>query len=440
MGFIENSLAFVFVLGVMVLIHELGHFLAARYFDVRVESFSIGMGPRLFGYRRGETDYKICVLPIGGYVKMAGESIGEPTGDPREFLAKPRWQRLIIAFAGPLFNVLLAIALPVGLYMAHFERYTFWSEPAVVGYVEADSSAAKAGVKTGDHIVRLDGTDTPDWQSVRLAEVAAVNKKSGLTLERNGRRIDTSLTIEPDEQGMGRAGWIEGSPVRLSEPLPGMPASKADIHAGDMLVAIDGNAIDAVTEVIDLIQASEGKPMTLTLERDGRKVETQVAAIYNDEGPQPPAWQVGIGLEPVYESTVMQLGFFDALKQSVEDNRRNAMLIFNFLGGLIEQRMSPRSLEGPIGIARLSGEAARRGWPELIGLMAGISLNLGIFNLLPIPILDGGVILLLLFESLIRRDVSLVVKERIVQAGLVFLVLLFVFVMYNDISKSLPGG
>ncbi len=440
MGFIENSIAFVFVLGVMVLIHELGHFLAARYFDVRVESFAIGMGPRLFGIRRGDTDYKICALPIGGYVKMAGDSIGEPTGDPGEFLAKPRWQRLIIAFAGPLFNVLLAIALPVGLYMTHFERYTFWSQPAVVGYVQQDSPAEKAGLRSGDRIVELDGADTPDWQSVRLAEVAAVNKTAAVVFERDGRRVEAELLIEPDEQGMGRAGWIEAAPVRLGAPVPGMPAAAADIEAGDLLAAIDGEPIDALTEVIELIQGSDGKPLRLTLERDGRQVETEVAAVYDDAGPQPPAWRIGIGLEPLYESTVTELGFVEALGQSVEDNRRNAMLIFKFLGGLIEQRMSPKSLEGPIGIARLSGEAARRGWPELIGLMAGISLNLGIFNLLPIPILDGGVILMLLFESVIRRDVSLAVKERIVQAGLVFLVLLFAFVMYNDILKSLPGG
>ena len=439
MGFIENSLAFVFVLGVMVLIHELGHFLAARYFDVHVESFAIGMGPRLFGVRRGETDYKICALPIGGYVKMAGESIGEPSGDPREFLAKPRWQRLIIAFAGPLFNILLAIALPVGLYMTHFERPTFWSEPPVIGYVQSDTPAREAGLRTGDRIVELDGADTPDWQSVRLAEIAAVNKTAKVVFERDGRRMETGLRIEADEQGMGRAGWIEGAPVRLGQPVPDMPAAAADIESGDLLLAIDGEPIDAFPEVIELIQSSEGGALQLTLERDGRRVETEVAAVYNESGPKP-TWQIGIGLEPVYESVVTQMGFVEALGQSVEENRRYATLIFNFLGGLIEQRMSPKSLEGPIGIARLSGEAARRGWPELIGLMAGISLNLGIFNLLPIPILDGGVILMLLFESAIRRDVSLAVKERIVQVGLVFLVLLFAFVMYNDILKSLPDG
>jgi regulator of sigma E protease len=445
MGFLENSLAFLFVLGVLVLIHELGHHLAARYFGVRVESFSIGFGPRLFGFRYGETDYKVCLLPLGGYVKMAGvelagDSIGSDDAleDPDGFLAKPRWQRLIVLLMGPLFNVLLAVALLAGMYMAHFERSKFWTEPAVVGYVQLDSAAKRGGVEAGDLILSVNGERTENWQDVMLAVISATNSTVPVEVRRDGNLRSLTLAIGADEQGVGSAGWTEVAPVRLGQTSPGMPAAEADVQPGDLLTAINGEPMAAVQQVIDSIRALGGKEIELTLNRDGKVVTTSLTPVYDDSDAREPAWRIGVELVPDGERIVTQLSLGDALRQSIDDNKKNATLIFSFLGGLAEQRMSPKSLSGPVGIAQMSGEAARRGWPELISLMAGISLNLGIFNLLPIPILDGGSILMLLFESVMRRDVSLVVKERILQAGLVFIVLLFAFVMYNDILKALP--
>jgi regulator of sigma E protease len=439
MGFFENTLAFVFVLGVMVLIHELGHFIAARYFDVKVESFAFGFGPRLFGFRRGGTDYKVCLLPLGGYVKMAGEAVGEPTGDPGEFLSKPRWQRIIIAAMGPIFNFVLAIVLLVGLYMVHFERPAFFQKPPEVAYIEKGSSAARAGVQPGDLIVSIDGSPTPDWESVQLATVASAHLTMDLVVERDGRQVHLTMPLDADSRGIGHAGWTEAAPVRLGRSTPGMPAAQADIEPEDLLVAINGEPIRAVAEVTERIQQSGGNRIDLTLERDGRIVETSVTPVL-DSSLGEDAWRIGVELRPEYETVVTSLEFGSALRQSLDDNRKNATLIFKVLGGLIEQRMSPQTLEGPIGIARLSGQAARRGWADLVALMAVISLNLGILNLLPIPILDGGVILMLLLESVIRRDISIAIKERIMQLGFVFLVLLFAFVIYNDILKSLPSG
>ncbi len=441
MGFLENSLAFVFVLGVMVLIHELGHFLAARYFDVRVEAFSIGFGPRLFGFKRGETDYKVCALPLGGFVKMAGENPSEPTDDPRGFLAKPRWQRLIIALMGPLFNIVLAVALPLGLFMVHYERLAFVTEPALVGYVQKGSPAEIAGILQGDLIVAIDGRETPTWESVTLTEIAGAHLTVDVTVERDGEELVLPVALAADERtGIGSAGWSERSRVKLA-PLEGKAAARAGVQAGDTLVAVDGEPVYAPGQVQSLIQKAAGKPVRLELRRNGETVVCEVTPEFGRaQGMNEDAWLIGVGLEPDYDRINTRLGFVDAARESIDQNLKNATLIFKFLGGLIEQRMSPKSLEGPIGIARLSGEAARRGWPELIGLMAAISLNLGIFNLLPIPILDGGVIALLLFESVIRKDISLAVKERIVQVGFVFLMLLFAFVMYNDIMKSLGTG
>jgi regulator of sigma E protease len=436
MGVIENSLAFVFVLGVMVLIHELGHFLAARYFNVRVESFSIGFGPRLFGFKRGATDYKICALPLGGYVKMAGETFGEPTGDPDEFLAKPRWQRLIIVAMGPIFNGVLAVGLLMGLYMVHYETVAFLEEPAVVAAVEESSPAEAAGIQPNDHILAIDGEQTPDWKSVHLAVLTAAHRTLPVEIERAGRRMTLNVAIESNEHDVGDAGWIEATPIRL-DPIEGKPAAMAGVEPGDIVVAINGNKVLHDRDVLDMIEQSDGEPLRMTLDRGGSQVEVSVKA-EKDTGPDGrEAWRVGAYIGPV--RTVTHLSVGEAFDQSVEDNGKYAMLIGRFLQGLFEQRMSPRSLEGPIGIARLSGEAARAGWQRLIELMAGISLNLGIFNLLPIPILDGGSILILLIESVIRRDISLMVKERIAQVGLVFLVLLFAFVMFNDIQKTLPN-
>ena len=436
MGVIENSLAFVFVLGVMVLIHELGHYLAARYFDVRVESFSIGFGPRLFGFRRGSTDFKVCALPLGGYVKMAGEQIGEPTGDPDEFLSKPRWQRLIIVAMGPLFNGVLAVGLLMGLYMFHYETVAFLEEPAVVAAVEEDSPAAAAGIQPDDRILSVDGQETPDWKSVHLATLTAANKTIPVEVERGGQRQTLDIAIRSNEHDVGEAGWIEAATVRL-DPIEGKPAAEAGIEPGDVVLSINGRPIRHDQDVLEMIEGSEGAPLQMALNRDGSPVEVEVAPARDLDQAGNEVWRIGAYIGPV--RTVTSLSAGEALEESIETNGENATLIVRFLQGLFEQRMSPRSLEGPIGIARLSGEAARAGWQRLIELMAGISLNLGIFNLLPIPILDGGAILLLLIESVIRRDISLVVKERIVQVGLVFLVLLFAFVMFNDIQKSLPN-
>ena len=441
MGVLENFVSFVFVLAVMVLIHELGHFLAARYFDVRVETFAFGFGPRLFGFKRGDTDYRVCLFPLGGYVKMAGESIGEPTEDPGEFMSKPRWQRMIIAVMGPVFNVVLALALLTGLFMVRYQRFAFELEPPRIGYVADHTAASRAGIQAGDLIVSIDGKETPAWETVRLIEIAAPLKTLRVTVERDGGQLEFPVAVEAEKTtGIGYAGWAEETPVRLGRTLPGLPAEKAGIQQGDMLLALNGEKVNSWRQVPDSIQRSQDQPIELEVLRNEKVVKMRLTPIYDTSDAESPAWRIGVELSPDYERISTRLGFAEAVGQSVDYNVKNATLIFGFLAGLVEQRMSIKSLEGPIGIARLSGEAARAGWPALIMLMAAISLNLGIFNLLPIPILDGGMITLLLLESLIRRDISMAVKERIAQAGLVFILLLFALVIYNDILKSLPSG
>lgn len=437
---LTNVVAAVVVLGIMILIHELGHFLAAKGFGVRVEVFSIGFGRRLFGRQYGETDYRISVLPLGGYVKMAGENPADAvTGEPGEFLSKPRWQRFVIAVMGPAMNVVLAVVLLTGLYMVKYQKLAYMERRAELGYVEKNSAAAKAGLQPGDVLVRLDGLDNPTWETVEITTLSSPGQPLEVIYMRNGQVLSTTLTpdIEPRNR-TGVGGFAPYLPAVVKRLEPGLPAARAGLQPGDVIDGLNGQRITFRAQLPQMLQQEKGKPARVTVKRDGREFDvtmTPVLVEVPDLGR--PMWRLGVDLQE--EMVERRLSLPAAFKQSLETNRKFAVLIFDIVGKMLERKMSPRTLEGPIGIARLSGEAARQGLPELISLMAAISLNLGIFNLFPIPVLDGGVMMLLLIESLLRRDLSLRIKERIVQVGFVFLVLIAVFVIYNDIVKSLPA-
>ena len=436
MVLIQNVWWLLVLIGVMILIHELGHFWAARFFDVRVEAFSFGFGPRLFGFRRGETDFRFSAILFGGYVKMAGEQPGEEAAaDPRSFQAKPRWQRLIIAFAGPAMNILLAIGLLTGLFMVKYPKLANADGPAIIGYVTADSPAAKAGLKAGDTIVQIESTNNPKWQDILLKQAAGAGRALTIGYVRNGQRLHTDLTPILDDRGIGSAGWEQDTDVLIAGVMPGMDAQRAGLKHGDMIISVNGQRIRSISLLHEIIRSSNGKPIELVYRRDGQENTASVKPAFSDA--HGGRWLIGVDLDrPV---VITQLAFIPALRESVEQNIKSASLIYQFLEGLVERRMSAKSIEGPIGIARLSGEAAREGPMAFIELMAMVSLNLAVFNLLPIPILDGGLILLLLVEMLMRRDLSLQVKEAVFKVGMVFLMMVVVFVLYNDISKLLPG-
>lgn len=438
MVLLENIWWLLVLIGVMILIHELGHFWAARFFDVKVEAFSFGFGPRLFGFRRGETDFRFSLILFGGYVKMAGEQPGEEASDdPRSFSAKPRWQRLIIAAAGPAMNIVLAVAILTGMFMVNFPRPANYKDPATIGYIQKDSPAAKAGLQEGDRIVQIGDTVDPIWEDVLLKEVASAKKPITVGYVRNGRRDHTTVVPVLDEKtGVGSAGWDQQNEVQLGGIMQGMDAEKAGLKRGDIILAVDGTPIRSIYKLHELIKASEGKPVDVEYQRDGKIAHASVKPSYSNEAGG--RWMIGVQLDRRVINT--QLSFPEAMRESVRQNVKSASLIYQFLQGIVERRMSPKSLEGPIRIAQLSGEAAREGPGSFFGLMAMVSLNLAIFNLLPIPILDGGMILMLVIEMLMRRDLSMPVKEAVFKVGMVFLMMVVVFVLYNDISKILPAG
>lgn len=432
-------LAFIFVLGVMVVFHELGHYLAARYFKVKVESFSFGFGPRLFGFKRGGTDFKVCLLPLGGYVKMAGENFGPSSGDPDELPSKPRWQRFIIMAMGPVFNFILAVALLTGLFMYQYKRPAFLTEQPRIEYIQADTGAAAAGLQPGDLILSVDGQETATWQDVEIAAALSLNRTVPVEIEREGARRTFQVFIaeSPGNEGASHVGWSEGHDVILRGIESGAPGDAAGLQPGDVLRRLGGRDVRSSSHVVSLIQQSAGEPLQMEIEREGAAQTFEVAPAYNEAAE---AWRIGVELSAKWRTIESRLGFVDALAQSVESNAQACGMLFKLIGGLFSGKVSPRMLTGPIGIYEYSKEAADIGLRALIELMALISMQLGVFNLFPIPILDGGQMLLLTFEGAIRRDVSLAVKERIVQVGLLLIVLLFGFVMYNDLMRKIASG
>ena len=436
MEFLNSVFWLLVLLGVMIVVHELGHYWAARICDVKVEQFSLGFGPRLFGFKIGETDFRFSAILFGGYVKMLGQddmAVDPGTNpDPRSFLNKPRYQRLFIAAAGPAMNILLAIGLLAGLFMYQFPKLVNADGPAIVGHVEKGTPAASSGVQEGDTIVEFDGLKNPKWEDVMVKELTGADKAFAFTVKRGETTLPLTVTPKTDEKSqVGYAGWREQSEIRIKYILKGYDAAKVGLEPGDVVISVNTTPVRSLTKLIEIVRESEGKAVDLIYERQNVRNKVSVQPKYSDAEKR---WMIGIQLEPKY--VLVSLGPIDALKQSLAYNLRGATMIVDYLKGVVQMRLSPKQFEGPVGIARMAAAAAKEGAADFLSLMAMVSLNLAIFNLLPIPVLDGGMILVLLVEMIRRRDLSLRLKERVLQFGLAFLLMMVVFVLYNDISKA----
>ena len=423
-------------LGVMVLVHEWGHFVVARLFGVRVEVFSIGFGPRLFGVRRGPTDYRISALPLGGYVRMAGDNPAEERrGDPDEFLSKPRWQRCLIALAGPTTNFLMAVVLTAALFVHGGEQPSYADKPVAIAGVVKDSPAQKAGIQAGDRIVGFDGVNNPTWDRVALElALSAPGHSLPVKIDRNGQLITTSVQSEP--QPFNALGY-PAEPVVVGAVAPNLPALHAGLKEGDVIVAANGQHLDAPSQFSELVQRNAGNPMTLDLLRSGQPLSLQLTPMWGDPGDGMPRWEIGITFR--FVTSPKRYSPPMALVKATQFHIVLADKLIYLVGQLFTGKVSLKQVQGPLGIVQESSRAAKRGFGDLISLMALVSLNLGILNLLPIPILDGGHILMLGIEGLLRHDLSLKIKERFVTVGMVFLLLIFVIVMYNDVLRLFPG-
>jgi regulator of sigma E protease len=440
--FLTSLVAVVAVLGFMILIHEFGHYAVAKWLGVRVEQFAIGFGKRLFGFRKGETDYRINAIPLGGYVKMSGENpMDERSDDPREFMNHSRWHRFLIAIAGPTMNILLAIFLLTTVYMVHYEYPVYLDKPAVIDGVKPLSPAAQAGLQAGDRIVRVDGIENPTWEQLEPRVWLSPNQPLTISIQRGNQTFEkTIVPTAVTSSEVGSAGWFPEDAVVVGRVEPDLPAARAGIREDDRIVALDGQTVHSIEGVIESLQRTKEQPVKLSVMRSGQMLSISIAPILSKtEDPKEQRYRLGFSNKG--ELKVTTLPFAKALRLSLNRNREYSFMILELAKKLVQRKISLRAVSGPIGIAQEAGYAAQqKGWTPLMELTAGISLNLGIFNLLPIPILDGGVILFLLIEGLMRRDISMNIKERVYQAAFVFLVLFAVMVIFNDLMKISGAG
>ncbi len=438
------------VLGVLILVHEWGHFIIARMCGVRVDVFSVGFGPRLFGIKRGATDYRVSAFPLGGYVRMAGQDPSEidsaegaalPTGASDELMSKPRWQRALISFGGPLVNLIFPLFLLTGYFALRGEPYPKYEDkPLVIVDLQKDSPLARIGVVRGDRIVSVNGSGNPTWgTTLSLLEKSPAEKTLQLVVEHKG--VTRALTV--NTSGMKSPDLLFGfppeSPTVISGLDPNLPAQAAGVNVGDVINSLNGETVQSWPAFVDAIQQSEGKPIALTVLRRGQPVTLQLTPKKGKNEVGEDAWMVGIRRAQTNpEFSVRKVSLSQAMVLSGNLTLRGTQMVLEIVGRLVSGKTSPKQLQSVIGIASMAGKAVEQGSYAVVQLMAVLSVNLGILNLLPIPILDGGNILLLTLEGIRRRDLSLGFKERFVQVGLVFLLVLFAYVMYNDVVRMLP--
>src|SRR5688572_11646283 len=426
---VRNLFSFILVLGFLIFAHEAGHFMLAKLFRVRVLVFSFGFGKRLFGFKHGDTDYRVSLMPLGGYVRMAGDTPEDNVvGSPDEFLSKPKWQRFLILVAGPAMNILIAIAFVAGLAMVGTEQLI--TKP-VISEVEAGKPAAKAGLLAGDRIVSVKGEPVNDFDDLRLI----VSMNAGTPLEvvyvRNGAARKTTMTPERDESDfgpVGRAGIRSGLEPVIGRVTPDSPAAAAGIRAGDRIVSANGKPVAALEDFAKVSDDTKTKPVAVVVDRGGQQVPMTLAPTTDEK--------LGVLRGVVPPTRMFKLSLIPALQHSVAENWKMLKYAMSALSRIFRREGSMKELSGPINIARISGEMFSRGWVYVIGLMAMISLQLGVMNLLPVPVLDGGHIMILLIEGVARRDLSLRVKERIQQVGFAALAALMIVVLYNDVISN----
>jgi len=423
------------VLGIMVLVHEWGHFIVAKSFGVRVEIFSIGFGTRLWGYKRGETDYRVSALPLGGYVKMAGDNpLEDRKGDPDEFLSKPRWQRVLIALAGPAMNIVLSVILVAGIYMRGSKQPAFLDRPMDLVGVLQDSPAQKAGLMPGDHVISVNGVSNPTWDRAQLELMSTLPGHAlSIVVDRNGQQLSFSV---PAAQSVEEVFGYPQDHLIVSAVSPGTPAERSGLMAGDVILKVNGIALANGAEFPPIVDKSQSQPLDLEVQRGDRTLHIQIRPQQVSAASGVPRWQIGV--LRTGDLVDRRLSFGAAIVESVGMNALMARQVTYVVVELFRGNISLKQLEGPLGIARESGRAAKQGLAELFSLMAMIGVNLAVLNLLPIPPLDGGHILMLFIEGTIRRDLSVRVKERFVTVSMVFLLLVFAIVMYNDVLRLIP--
>jgi regulator of sigma E protease len=448
MSYLIVPAAFIFILGSAVVLHEFGHFIVAKLFGIRVETFSVGFGPRLFGKRWGQTDYRVSAIPLGGYVKLGGDESNAPlegasSNDIPEkemFNLRPRWQRILVALAGPVMNVLTALAIPfIGALM-----YGVPATPApVVYYIHRNGAAEKAGLQPGDRIVAFNGTENPSWDSIYRDGLLSPGHALPVVVNRNGQEVNLTIIPTPRTESGETAGFLDfvpdygGLPVVVGTVQPDSPAAETGLKEGDRLVKVGDQDVKSSAQITEYIRNHGGEKIPITVERNGQMVQLTTTDRRLEGG------RLGVGLGEQFPLHDASIGM--AAKYAYDSNLQILILTGKALGQVFTGQRSVRNtLSGPIGIYQAAQKSVERlGWDGVFGMMGFLSLNLGIFNLLPIPVLDGGAIFLLLIEGLLATiglSISTAVRDRIQQVGFVMVLMLMVFVIANDVLKTFGGS
>jgi regulator of sigma E protease len=440
--------AFIFILGSAVVLHEFGHFIVAKLLGIRVETFSVGFGPRLFGKKVGHTDYRLSLIPLGGYVKLGGDESNAPLEGagandipPNEmFNLRPRYQRIMVALAGPIMNVLTAMAIP-------FAGALMYGVPATpsptVSYVARGGAADQAGLQPGDHIISFNGTANPSWDSISSDALLSPGQPLPMVVNRNGQQISLTVRPTPRTENGDTAGFLEfipdygGLPVVVGEVAAGSPAEESGLRAGDRVLSIGSDTVKSAAQITEYIHAHEGEAIPISIERNGQ--QSQLTTVTR----RMPGGLLGIKIGEQFP--LHKAGVGTAVAYAYESNMQILRLTGKALGQVFTGKRSvSNTLSGPIGIYQATQKSVERlGWDGVFGMLGFLSLNLGIFNLLPIPVLDGGAIFLLLVEgllALIGLTLSVTVRDRIQQVGFVMVLLLMVFVLTNDVLKTFRGN
>ncbi len=435
MGSILGTLfAFAIVFGILVFAHEFGHFFMAKLVGVRVEVFSWGYGKRLFGIKKGDTDYRVSVFPMGGYVKFSGEDAFS-TGDlkPHDFMAKKRWQRFFVLVMGSVMNIALAVILVSFINMVGVTVPEYQEQIPVIGWIERDSPAERAGLKIDDEILSINNKKTKTWADVELAIGSKPEKLVDLEIKRGEKVLRIKLLTESKTKyEMGYAGFLGKILTQVMMVSPGSPAEKGGLEPGDVILAINSEPV-YYYQFIEIIQNNPERPLEFLIERNRETLTLNIT----------PRREGKIGVLGIYQSPksiVRKYGLFSSIVQSVNQNAKLAFLVVNFIKDLITGEASTKQLGGPIEIANFSYAAFKMGFLAMVMWIAFISLQLGILNLIPIPVLDGGQIFVLVLEGIFRRDFSPKVKQIVIQIGFAIFVVLIAFVILNDVQKRLPNG
>lgn len=436
MGTILGTLvAFIIVFGVLVFFHEFGHFFMAKLVGIRVEAFSFGYGKRLFGIKKGDTDYRVSMIPIGGFVKFTGEDVFEQKREiqPGDFMASKRWQRFLVMVMGSVMNIILAIALMAVINMVGVTVPEYQEQTPVIGWIEPGSPAEAANLKVDDEIISIDGKATEIWNDVEIAVGTRPKRTLEMEVRRDGAVVPIELTTESRTRlAFGYAGFMGKVWTQITLVTANSPADNAGLKPGDIVLAINGETIYQ-NRFIEILESNPGNELEFEVDRAGEILTLRVTP--KKEGD---VGKIGIGHTP--KSTSRKFGLFAAVGESVKYNVELAFLVIDFLKDLITGEASAKQLGGPIEIANWSYAALRAGFMAMLAWIAFFSLQLGVINLFPIPVLDGGQILVLALEGLFRRDFSPKVKQVIMQIGFAIFIVLIVFVILNDVAKRLPNG